>query len=1132
MKIPFSITATIFLLILTQSGVAQNSELKFNLVEGPNGKSLGKIRNMTQDPHGYMWLSGEGGKCIYRFDGSKFTFYKHDDANPSSLGGISINSVYADSSGVIWIGFNDAGLDEFNPATGIFKHYRPSKNDAGSVSGAVTPILRDHQKRLWVGTDNGLDRLDEKTGKFIHYRNEPGNLRSLSSNKVITIYEDHHGDIWIGTDYPWDNNDPNAGGLNRLESDGSFTRYMHDPKNPHSLINNKVRAIFEDSRGVFWVGTAGDGLHTMDRKTGQFERHTYDPSKPLDLSRPPLRNDAWLKANDKAWLRANDQVTFIIEDNIGSIWIGSMFAGINRYDTGTKKITHYEHSFGYPDSSSWNAFQSRDGELWISTQDNNLYRVDPFHKTIHSITTGDEAWNFKEDKQGYLWVSTRGSGLFKFDQQLNLIQQFKHSPSNPLSLPDNIVGPLFQKKENTMWVSTDKGIRVLDETTQKFSLFPDTENLKNFNDSGVTNIFQDKQGIIWFSTWGKGLIRYNPEDHSKNFFYSNEGDSSTISINNVGQIFEDRSGVLWAGTNNGINRLDKKTGKFVRYLDGKGTWAVNLYQDSEGNLWAGTNIGLYRYDEKEDRFVNFFDSNSELNSISLSGVTEDDAKNLWFFSESSIIGLNILTKQISIYASKYGIVPLSMATWKSAYKNGKGQIFIPNSVGFYTFSPEELALKSDFRIIITDLLVNSQPVSPGKESYIQEPVEDISDLDLKYNRNNIAFNFSAIDYREPGTIKYFYMLEGYDRQWQEVKDRKEKNSYYFNLPAGKYVYRVQAFNSDGAKAEKTITIRINPPWWETWWAYTSYVILSVIIIWRIIAWRTKTLKKEKELLETKVALRTKELKQEKEIVESTLAELKSTQAQLIQSEKMASLGELTAGIAHEIQNPLNFVNNFSEVNTELIDELTQEAGNGNIEGVKAIAKDIRDNELKIVQHGKRADAIVKGMLQHSRTSSGLKEPTAINALCDEYLRLAYHGLRAKDKNFNTEMRTEFDSSIGKINVIPQDFGRVILNLINNAFYAVDEKKKQLGDGYKPMVSVSTKRNNGKMEIKVSDNGNGIPKKILDKIFQPFFTTKPTGQGTGLGLSMSYDIIKAHGGEIKIESKENEGANFTVILPAE
>ena len=265
-------------------------------------------------------------------------------------------------------------------------------------------------------------------------------------------------------------------------------------------------------------------------------------------------------------------------------------------------------------------------------------------------------------------------------------------------------------------------------------------------------------------------------------------------------------------------------------------------------------------------------------------------------------------------------------------------------------------------------------------------------------------------------------------------------------------------------------------------------------------------------------------------VEKAYMDLKSTQAQLIQSEKMASLGELTAGIAHEIQNPLNFVNNFSDVNTELIDELKSELATGNVQLANEIADDIKDNEQKINHHGKRADAIVKGMLQHSRTSSGQKELTDINALADEYLRLAYHGLRAKDKSFNATMKTDFDESIGNINIIPQDIGRVILNLINNAFYAVDEKKKQTGDGYEPTVSVSTKKNNGKVEIKVSDNGNGIPQKVLDKIFQPFFTTKPTGQGTGLGLSLSYDIVRAHGGEIKVETKEGEGSTFIIQLP--
>ncbi|HSZ84573.1 MAG TPA: ATP-binding protein, partial [Puia sp.] len=269
-------------------------------------------------------------------------------------------------------------------------------------------------------------------------------------------------------------------------------------------------------------------------------------------------------------------------------------------------------------------------------------------------------------------------------------------------------------------------------------------------------------------------------------------------------------------------------------------------------------------------------------------------------------------------------------------------------------------------------------------------------------------------------------------------------------------------------------------------------------------------------------------------LEKTLSNLKTTQTQLIQSEKMASLGELTAGIAHEIQNPLNFVNNFSEVNTELLEELKGERqkaeGERNTVLENEILNNIAENEEKINHHGKRADAIVKGMLQHSRSSTGVKESTDINALADEYLRLSYHGLRAKDSSFNAIMKTDFDKSAGKINIIPQDIGRVLLNLYNNAFYAVSERRKVEGLGYEPAISVSTKKSGNNMLITVRDNGSGIPQKVVDKIFQPFFTTKPTGQGTGLGLSLSYDIIKAHGGEIKVEAKENEGSEFIVLLP--
>ena len=334
----------------------------------------------------------------------------------------------------------------------------------------------------------------------------------------------------------------------------------------------------------------------------------------------------------------------------------------------------------------------------------------------------------------------------------------------------------------------------------------------------------------------------------------------------------------------------------------------------------------------------------------------------------------------------------------------------------------------------------------------------------------------------------------------------------------------QSLQQENEKAESKSKLRL-------------YTLLAALAVFSLIAFILIRNNRQKQKANDLLNRQKTEIDLQREVLEKTLRDLKSTQSQLIQSEKMASLGELTAGIAHEIQNPLNFVNNFSEINTELIEELKAELTTGNHQQVTELLDNIKENEQKINHHGKRADAIVKGMLQHSRKSIGVKEPTDINALADEYLRLAYHGLRAKDKSFNATMITDFDKNLsageagaGKINIISQDIGRVILNLITNAFYAVTEKKKQAGDDYEPTVTVSTKKFNSGVEVRVRDNGNGIPKKVLEKIFQPFFTTKPTGEGTGLGLSISYDIIKAHGGEMKVETKENEGTDFIILLP--
>jgi signal transduction histidine kinase/ligand-binding sensor domain-containing protein len=1112
MKEKILLAVLLLLHLFSHKCTAQIPETKFNLVVGNNGEPLSRIIGITQDPHGYMWFAGKMPGCLYRYDGNRVVTFKHDSLNSNSLGGTNPETVYADANGMIWIGFYESGMDQYNPETGIFKHFHNNPKDPESLSeGIISVILKDHLGRLWVGTENGLDRLDEKTGKFIHCRSEPGNLSSLSNNTVRALYEDRKGVLWVGTGWEFSNNNPNDGGLNRMELNGKFTRFLHDPNNPNSLINNKVRVIFEDSRGVFWIGTSGDGLHTMDREKGIIKRHAFNPIKSDQLSRPPLKGGG-----------NYDPITFIVEDSSGAIWIGSYASGVNRYDTSSKRIIHFESSHGFPDKSCWMAYTSRDGVLWLATQEPNLFRVDPFRRKINHINTGGLVVSFLEDKDGFLWIGNWSKGLQKFDRHNNLVYQLGSKPLDSFGLSSNVIFYLYQNQKDSIWLSTERGINIFNKKTNKFfRLNIDFKIRDRFNDR-IFRILQDKRGSKWFAT-NHGLIKYNTEDGSVKQYINDAQDTGSISSKEISSVLEDREGGIWAGAvegQTGINLLNRRTDRFTHFMNG---YSVScMYEDGEGTIWAGTyDHGLFRYNKISGTFLPFFESEGGNGTLSVFSIIEDDFKNLWISTRLFILKIDSARKETLIYGSEFGIAPNGLNNF---YKSRNGRILLGNSDGFYEFYPQDIrGRRQPLKILITDFYIYNLKEFAKKEGPLVKPIEESNEIKLKYNQNYFSFHFATVDYRAPESSKYLTMLDNYDNVWREANGDKAAN--YINVPPGKYTFRIKAYNIDGVKTEIEIHIVINPPWWKTWWAYGFYgILLLTTIFWIHRFQKQRTIRIERQKAQVK------ELAQAKEI-EKAYTELKTTQAQLIQSEKMASLGELTAGIAHEIQNPLNFINNFSEVNKELIEEMEQEIENGSKENLRSIATDVKNNEEKISHHGKRADAIVKGMLQHSRTSSGQKEPTDINALADEYLSLSYHGLRAKDKSFNATLQTDFDPTIGKINIISQDIGRVLLNLYNNAFYAVTEKKKQQPEEYEPAVSVTTKRIGEKVLISVKDNGGGIPQKIKDKIFQPFFTTKPAGQGTGLGLSLSYDIVKALDGKLEVETIEGNGAEFVVQIPS-
>jgi ligand-binding sensor domain-containing protein len=384
----------IFLLVLGAPLhiLSQQPNIRFNLVEGVGEISLGKITGITQDPQGYMWFTDQDKGCITRFDGYSMVSYKHDPSNQNSLGGTYPECIVAEPGGILWIGFfGGMGLDRFDPFYGTFTHFRHNPADPGSLSNdSVCSVIIDKQGDVWVGTLGGLDLLDKKAGKFIHFRNDPDNPATISSNRVRTVYEDRNGTIWAGCGPFWES--ATNGGLNKVDkSTRTVTRFLNEPGNPNSLADNRVRAIFEDSRGNFWIGTSGDGLHTLDRSTGKFTRHSYDPANPAKLSRPPLLNIV-------------DHITFITEDGTGCIWIGTFESGVNRYDPAKKTITHYGNSLQFGDNTGWWAYTSREGVLWFSTQEANLYRVDPFNKSFSFWELGVAISFFIEEENGGLVV--------------------------------------------------------------------------------------------------------------------------------------------------------------------------------------------------------------------------------------------------------------------------------------------------------------------------------------------------------------------------------------------------------------------------------------------------------------------------------------------------------------------------------------------------------------------------------------------------------------------------------------------------------------------------------------------------------------------------------------------------------
>ncbi|MBL0356554.1 MAG: hypothetical protein IPP72_06490 [Chitinophagaceae bacterium] len=812
-----------------------------------------------------------------------------------------------------------------------------------------------------------------------------------------------------------------------------------------------------------------------------------------------------------------------LTDAHGNIWIGSLDKGALIIDPEGPLPEHLDSKSGLPDNNVWGVMEARDGNVWVGTYKGiNIYN--PFKNETRLLSKelgagGSRVSRMMEYNDDTIIAITQ-TGFRLIDRRLNTITNYSSGYLNSLNLLN-----CTKDQQNRLWMGGINGLIQLDLHNHTVKQYNRSSGLPSDLIWAVTT---DPSGNIWAGT-DSGVAIINPVNNTAKYLRKNEG----LCNNAVMKIVAGKNNEVWVATQKGISIVDVRKNTLTNLTAKEGLVPDAIYDLLEGKegMYAGSADGMIFITKTDStagkkskwHFVNygkkqgfpFNDYNQNAGEATKNGqlwwgitpvltvVTQPVVKDS-AVPVVSISGISIMDVTPSFFS--YKELGGQIKTGDTIWNQNKSSYYLSHSL------PKDsgYTLNNDIRWDSTTALFKLP-----------------AGLSLPYNQNSLSFSFANNDIKGRDKIVYSYILEGAEKNWSGVTDRPGSKSY-FNLAPGSYTFRVCTRGFNGTwSSPAALSFTIRPPWWQTWWAYLLYAAALGAFAWSFAYYRSIKLKKENRVLEEKVSYRTEQLKQ-------SIEELRSTQSQLIQSEKMASLGELTAGIAHEIQNPLNFVNNFSELNKELLAEMNEAIEKEDYDEVKAIAKDVTDNEEKIIHHGKRADGIVKGMLQHSRSSSGQKEPVNINTLTDEYLRLAYHGLRAKDKSFNATLKTDYDETIGNINIIPQDMGRVILNLITNAFYVVDEKKKAspgsaAQEGYIPTVTVSTKKLGDKVFISVKDNGNGIPQKVLDKIFQPFFTTKPTGQGTGLGLSLSYDIVKAHGGELKVETKEGEGSVFIIIL---
>jgi signal transduction histidine kinase/ligand-binding sensor domain-containing protein len=1095
---------------------------------------------MAHGPKGQIWMTGPSG--LSKFDGYSVHNFIHDPADEYSVPEGLIMEILTDSNGKIWL-TGSSGVSYLDPWTerfhqisipdsippvsisspsslletsdhfiwmfgnangGLYRYSLPTKSQPDpTVRFYPHDFIEDEEitvfylaevsdEFIWLTSNQGLIQFDRTTEAYTKIDPLSGLNTDLEITQSTEILRDTKGDIWLGVD----------GGLIVFREGKNSPDIKNSlGKDNFDLSNTRISALHPAADGDIFIGISGQGLLHYDPSSDDVVQYSRQENSQGGLS----ENNVW----------------DILEDRNGNVWMGHSSSGMSMM---------YEKNWSY----SYHQFMERTGT-------NNRSNV------VRDIA---------EDQDFNLWIATP-YGIAFVPADGGAMRLYLPDPEVPSSdfNENNITN--IQLHGDIIFVVEYNG----DNQTSTFYTFDIQQeqfNAINIPDSltavRLNDVVATESVIYWTAMGISKLVALNKDDLSIEAFdlpldypmwerTAQRVEAQPI-ITHSGDLYilyKYAPPNIYTTSDWGYFKFDAAQGVFTRVpmsvnRDLRKYAAAQTQFPSvveDGVIWSMAENGILKENLNDGTFE-YFPLDLNLNELTFSSGLQASDGSIWFTGVTGAIRkFDPQSKKVNTYTPELSRKPTFIF---SSFELSNGSLFFGGNGGYIQFDPDDIREEVDIQHLhITEFRTGTEniPTIDPDEKY-----------EVDYENNNISFSYLAINYRSPDN-QYRYRLLGYSDDW--VNMGTQRSIFLANLPFGDYSFQVQASTPGSSFSDESIlsevTFAILPPWWRTIPAYLSYLLLSVgFVVGVDRVQRRRLIQKERE------RAREKELEQAKEIekayqnleiahkdLEQAHSNLKSAQNQLVQQEKLASLGQLTAGIAHEIKNPLNFVNNFSEVSLELIEEALEELKNypSESEEVDDILADIATNLRKIHEHGTRADSIVKSMLEHSRGGSGKMEPTDLNALVKEFVNLTFHGMRASKNPINVEMVFDLDESIGEVPLITEDFSRVIVNLCNNSFDAMREKIIQHStfniQKYSPKLTVHTKADKGNVAIKIEDNGPGIPEEIKDKILQPFFTTKKGTAGTGLGLSITNDIIKAHGGTLSIESKSGEGSSFIITL---